>query len=435
MKKNLIRIIAIVTALSLIGIVLTQFLWVNRAVKLRTEQFNYMVYMGLKEVVDQISDYEFLNDSLITEDTVGDKNAVRAEGYISEAYKVGLDTLMRNEFGCLRGSNEFLFGVYDTINNTFLYGNFAQHEIPVLYESGHRISASKLNEGRGLELVVFFPDEKQLITRRMFVWLLILSGLFLLIVINSFLYIIFSILKQKKLSEIKNDFINNMTHEFKTPISTISVAAEILMRPTICEQTEKIRKYANIIYDENLRLRNQVEQVLQISVLDKNELKLNKTEIDVNKIIENSIDIFGLIIKDKNGTITSDLTAKPSCIIADELHFINVITNMIDNAIKYSSQAPEIKISTRNNDQGVIIQIRDNGIGISSVNQKHIYKKFFRVHTGNVHDVKGFGLGLFYVKTVVDAHGGTVSLVQSDQLKGSVFELFFPFNNKKDEHE
>jgi two-component system, OmpR family, phosphate regulon sensor histidine kinase PhoR len=233
---------------------------------------------------------------------------------------------------------------------------------------------------------------------------------------------------------MKNDFVNNMTHEFKTPISTISVASEMLMKPAVSEFPDKIQKYANIIYDENLRLRNQVEQVLQISILDKNELIIQPVDIDIHPIIENSVDIFNMIVREKEGEIVSELNATQSVIYADELHFINVITNMLDNAIKYTDTKPRIKISTFNKDNGITIRVEDNGIGIDSASQKHIYKKFFRVHTGDVHNVKGFGLGLFYVKSVMDMHQGTIELVKSELTRGSIFELHFPFNFNKNQN-
>jgi len=271
-------------------------------------------------------------------------------------------------------------------------------------------------------------NNRIIVSRRMFLWVQFLSAVFLIIVIGCFLFIIFNVIRQKKISEMKNDFVNNMTHEFKTPISTISVASEMLMRPAVCANPEKIQKYANIIYDENQRLRNQVEQVLQISVLDRKEIDLHLVKLDIHPIIENSVDIFNMIVKEKRGEIIAELKAHQSEIFVDEVHFINVINNLIDNAIKYTENCPKIKVSTFNTSDGITIRVEDNGIGIDSSNHKLIYKKFFRVHTGDVHNVKGFGLGLFYVKSVMDSHGGTVELIKSELGKGSTFELYFPFN-------
>lgn len=438
MKKNLILFIIIITTISLLGIVLTQMLWVDRAIKLRTDEFNFMVQSGLSKIETQLytnKEELFLKKQADTSLTKVD--SLQTNNWINNGFCELVDTMMINEFGCFEAHKEFVYAILDTSRKEILCGNYTSENAKYLLESPHVVSLSRISNKNNYVLAVYFLNEKHIVIRKMFLWLLVLSGFFLLVVISCFLYVIFSLLRQKKISEMKNDFINNMTHELKTPISTISVAAEILMKPEVSENCEKTRKYANIIYDENMRLRNQVEQVLQISVLDRNELHLNPVDIDVHKIIENSVDIFNLIVKEKKGGITTELKATQTIILADELHFINVFTNMLDNAIKYSNNAPFIKISTFNKNNGIAILIEDSGLGISHNDQKHIYKKFYRVHTGDIHNVKGFGLGLFYVKSVVDAHHGTVSVIKSELNKGSVFELFFPFNfNKKhtDEH-
>ena len=225
---------------------------------------------------------------------------------------------------------------------------------------------------------------------------------------------------------MKTDFVNNMTHEFKTPISTISLASEMLLKPRVNQSSEKTEKYANIIYDENSRLKNQVEQVLQIAVLDKGNFKLKKKEVNLHEIIEMAVDNFEMIIKQRCGKIITSLDADMATFYADPIHITNIIHNLMDNANKYSPEIPEISISTRNNEKGIILSVEDKGIGISPENQKHIFKKFFRVHTGNIHDVKGFGLGLYYVKTIVEIHGGTINLV-SELKKGTKIEIYFPF--------
>jgi two-component system phosphate regulon sensor histidine kinase PhoR len=232
---------------------------------------------------------------------------------------------------------------------------------------------------------------------------------------------------------MKTDFVNNMTHEFKTPIATISLASEMLTNPSVQDSRQKIAKYANIIYDENNRLKSQVEQVLQISVLDKRDFKLMKKEFNIHEIIENAVENYQLVVEQRNGKMILDLKAEPSHIFADPVHFYNIISNLIDNAIKYSEKAPIIKISTSSLSNGVSISIEDNGIGISPENIKLVFKKLYRIPTGNLHDAKGFGLGLYYVKTMVEAHGGKIKL-RSELKKGSTFELFFPFNHNSNIH-
>lgn len=226
------------------------------------------------------------------------------------------------------------------------------------------------------------------------------------------------------------DFVNNMTHEFKTPISTISLASEMLLKPSVTESSDKVNKYANIIYDENSRLKSQVEQVLQIAVLDKGTFSLKKSEINIHEIVELAIDNFEMLIKQREGNVTKHLNATHFNINADPIHITNIIHNLIDNANKYSPEKPDISVSTWNENNGIVVSVQDKGIGISHENQRHVFKKFYRVHTGNIHDVKGFGLGLYYVKTIVEAHSGTIRLF-SEIKKGTRFEIFIPFNQNK----
>jgi two-component system, OmpR family, phosphate regulon sensor histidine kinase PhoR len=433
MRKSLIYIIFLVASLSLIGIIVTQLFWVNHSIKLRTCDFKDHVYNGLFTVVEKFKD--------IKRDSIYQRKLRENLAYsppMNEVYINGsllLDSLLKIEFHCLKIKENYNWGVVDTNNKTLVFGNYDEKFKTALIHSEHMYPAEEVYKGKpGYMLSIFFPEQKQLIIRHMFLWVLILSATFLLIVVVTFLVFIRTILQQKKLSEMKNDFINNMTHEFKTPISTISVASEILMKPAIYESPEKTLRYVNIIFDENLRLRNQVEQVLQISLLDKNEFKLNKTLIDVHKILENSIDIFNVIIREKKGKILADLYATKTEIIADEVHFINIIANLLDNAMKYALGPPEIRIQTRDAEDGIEIIISDNGRGINAEDLKHIFKKFFRVHTGNVHDVKGFGLGLYYVKTVVDAHNGKIN-VKSELKKGSTFEIYFPYKSSLSSHD
>ncbi|MEI6764234.1 MAG: HAMP domain-containing sensor histidine kinase [Bacteroidota bacterium] len=427
MKKRLVTGIVIITMISLLGIAITQILWVKRAIRLRTEQFDDMVNFGLLNVVDQVKDAH--RDSLlkISPDYKSIDPTV-IDSTLKSSLSHGIDTLLHAEFGCLRINEEFSYGVYDSLEQKILYGKYDTKYTAAILHSPHKVDLNIFFRDHKHFLSIFFPEQNRLIIRRMDLWILILSGVFLLIVIISFLVIIIAIQRQKKLSEMKNDFVNNMTHEFKTPISTISVSSEMLMKPAVFESPEKTLRYANIIFDENLRLRNQVEQALQISLLEKKEFRLKKAVVDVHKIIENNIDLFNLILQEKGGRMNCSLQAQKFVIEADEVHFINIISNLLDNAIKYSPESPTINISTQNNNKGIIIRISDNGIGIKSEDQKHLFKKFYRVHTGNIHDVKGFGLGLFYVKTVVDAHHGYIRLIRSELKKGSEFELFFPFN-------
>ena len=273
-------------------------------------------------------------------------------------------------------------------------------------------------------LIVRFPNQNTDVFKKM--WpLLIVSIIVIIILIFSFYYIMANNLKQKKLSMIKNDFISNMTHEFKTPISTISLASEMLGDKSISQTPEKQQRYIKMIRDENKRLSVLVESILQTSILDKGEFILKLSEVDVHDIINTAIHNTQLLIDQRNGNIQTHLNATKFKLLADKVHLTNIIFNLIDNAIKYSKDVPEIIISTQNTAEGIMIRLKDNGLGISKENQRKIFDKFYRVPTGNVHNVKGFGLGLSYVLAVVLKHNGTISVV-SELGKGSTFNVHLP---------
>jgi len=257
-------------------------------------------------------------------------------------------------------------------------------------------------------IALYFPQQTMYILRQIGISA-ILTFIFIFIIILCFIYVIRTIFKQKQFSKLLTNFINNMTHEFKTPISTIALTSETLTNPTILSDGERIKKYGQIIQDESTRMRGQVEKILQMAALEEGDFELNLSRVNVHDLINNAVEKFDVKVAKRDGHIATDLKAEIFGAKADSVHLENIIHNLIDNAVKYTKGKPEIKINTQNINDQIKISVKDNGIGIKSEDQKHIFKKYYRVPTGNVHDVKGFGLGLSYVKLIVEAHHGSVT--------------------------
>ena len=277
-------------------------------------------------------------------------------------------------------------------------------------------------------LLIYFPEEQTYKVSRIAVMAVssMFMALLLLILTTSTFIVIF---RQKKISEVKNDFINNMTHELKTPIATISLASQMLADKNIPDTSKDVTGLANIINEESTRLRFHVEKVLQAAIFESVRLELNKKETNVHHIILRAADIFALQVTGRGGTLSTHLKADNPVLLIDEANFLNVLLNLLDNALKYSTGNPEISISTVSQNNGIVITVADNGIGISKENLKRIYDRFYRVPTGNTHNIKGFGLGLSYVKKIVEEHGGTIR-ADSQINRGTKISIFLPKNNK-----
>ncbi len=277
-----------------------------------------------------------------------------------------------------------------------------------------------------LLLSVVFPDKTNYVLGSM-AWILGGSLLFSLIILATFAMSLYLIIHQKKISEMKSDFINNMTHEFKTPIATISLAADTITNPKVIGDESSIRHFVGMIKKENIRMNKKVETILQIASLDKKEIDFHFENHSVHTIIERAVETIGIQAHQKDGIISLRLEAEEPNVYCDSEHMINLVNNLLDNAIKYSDGPPEITVATRNNGRGIVLTVSDKGIGMSKSVQSRIFERFYRQTSGNVHDVKGFGLGLNYVRAIVDAHRGTID-VTSEPGKGSRFEVFIPFN-------
>jgi two-component system phosphate regulon sensor histidine kinase PhoR len=300
----------------------------------------------------------------------------------------------------------------------FKYDKSATYSIPIFID----------NEGNNkYQLLVTFPQKKKFLFSEL-ISICLLSIIFTLVIIVAYSSALSQLIKQRQISEIKTDFINNMTHEFKTPIATINLALDAIKNPKVIDDKEKVQRYLQMIRDENKRMHAQVENVLRISKLEKKELDITKETNDIHDILQDAIEHVNLIIEDRNGTITTHLEAKRTTVLLNDVHFTNVLVNILDNAIKYSPNEPVIDITTENVKEFVIIKIKDQGVGMTKAAQKRIFEKFYREHTGDLHNVKGHGLGLAYVKRIVEDHNSEV-FVESEKGKGSTFIIKVPLIN------
>jgi two-component system phosphate regulon sensor histidine kinase PhoR len=422
MKRHTIKIIIVLTALSVAGIVITQTFWIRKSWKISQKQFDHRADEALSEVIDELKDYR---DSTfrVSHHLPGLKDTDKSGSLLDAIDTVILDELMRKYIDYHMLSKDYEYAIVKTDDGSIVYST-----------PGYNIARSKCKPYKAClsciwkkeyyHLSLCFANQNKIILVELSMWLF-WSSLFILIIIFSFSYVIYTILRQKKLSEMKNDFINNMTHEFKTPISTISLASEVLVNAESGSSAERIKKYSKIIYDENQRMRSQVERVLSMAQHEKGELNLSKTDVDIHELISNTTRNLIFSDSEKKMQIHFNFSATKTLLKIDELHITNVIKNIVENAYKYSGEDPVLEIITADYQDGVLISFKDNGIGMSHETEKHIFEKFYRVPTGNIHNVKGFGLGLYYVKTMVEAHNGFVK-VQSELNKGSRFDVYLP---------
>ena len=349
------------------------------------------------------------------------KNVISRTPIYDRVKKSEIRLNLDNELLARNITTPFEYGVYDGDLVTKVKSKDFKEKIGYTYKVPLFLS----NDGKsGYDLYVTFPKKKSYILATISK-ILMISALFVLILIVAFGSALYQIIEQKKLSEIKTDFINNMTHEFKTPIATINLAVDSIKNPKIIGDKEKVIRYADMIRQENKRMHAQVENVLQISKLEKNQLDLNMDVIDVHELIEEAIIHVELIIADRKGYIKNHFEASLTEVMGSQFHMLNVFTNILDNAIKYSEGEPKIDIYTENAGNNIIVKIVDQGIGMNKIIQRKVFNKFYREQTGNIHNVKGHGLGLSYVKSIIDKHNGSV-FVESEKGKGSTFIVKLP---------
>lgn len=418
MTRGAIRIIILLGTVSIVGLVLTQLFWMDKAFELREREFDDNVTAALRQVALEIKDINNDSTEVAPVRKLSRNYFVVATNDTLHPYL--LESLLENEFRAQSILTDFEYNIYDCFTDSLVFdGHVTLSGEPYERATDFTIPESDFDSHY---FGVYFPHKQDFLMGQMGVWLFS-SGL-LLLVFAFFAYTLSVILRQKRLSEIKSDFINNMTHEFKTPISTISASGELLLSGGLDGSPDKQRRYYRMIRDESERLRLQVEKVLQMAQFDRSEIDLNLIEADLHHLIRKATASVQLLLDERNGTLSLKLDATAPLCRVDGLHFTNIIRNLLDNAIKYCNSAPHITISTANEANGIAISVTDNGIGIPPKLQREIFGKFYRVPTGSVHNVKGFGLGLYYVKTLVKAHGGRISVSSGPQ--GSTFTVWLP---------
>lgn len=464
-RKNYIVVITVICGIALLGLVFIQFYWINAAIEQGKNELKGKINNTLFDIVQEVGKYEArMNvkskdpNKLLNKLNQGMNTAVTYDSLTGTFYyssqgasfsapdqimqelmqemlsngkpisllerlpMVTLDSIIDRVLTNKGIKSKYKFGVF-TEHADIVYGNTDDTEM--LLNSSYQIDLFPADffSSRFI-LVLEIPDERSIVIRSM--WMMLgISAFFVLIIIFAFYYTIATIVKQKKLSIIKNDFINNMTHELKTPISTISLACEALSDKDIGNSDTTRIRFVSMISDENKRLGTLVENVLQSAVIERGDLKLKKENLDIHEIITSAVQNINIQVQKRNGVIHQDTKAKNTKVFGDKVHITNVIYNLLDNANKYTAGTPIIQIVTTDLVGGVMIKIKDNGIGIAKDHQDKVFEKLFRVPTGDRHDVKGFGLGLSYVKSIVENHDGEISLTSAIG-KGSSFNIYLP---------
>jgi len=420
MKRNQIRFIVILGTFAITGIILIQTYWLQKSWNIHEKQLNQTIFIALQNVAEKLSVYN--QTVLPNENPV---NQLSSNYFVVNVNSVIdaniLDYYLRTEFDKLNISTDYEYAIYDCHDDKMVYGNYisAKGEEKQIKLSNNLPKYSEYIYYFGIN----FPSKIDYLSGDMLLW--IVFSAILLISVIFFSYSIFIILQQKRLSELQKDFINNMTHEFKTPISSINISADVISDPDILKDPKRLLNYGTIIKQENNRLNKQVEKVLQIARIEKSGFELKNEKIELNKLISDVADNCRSSNNLQKVIITTRFDGQIKTIVADKLHLTNIFHNLLDNAVKYSDGKPEINIETRLNEKLVVVSVADNGPGISKEYQHKVFQKFFRVPTGNIHNVKGFGLGLYYVKSICEAHRWKIHL-ESDRKRGTKFIIEIP---------
>ncbi len=423
MNTNTLRIFVATSILLMAGVITVQYVWFRQAYNLEDRDFDQRVSSALRVVSKRLLEFnKNKNNQLVrpVERITSNYYTVQINDVINAPV---LEEFLKQELARYDIRMNFEYGIYDCQKDAIRYTAFVCHSENCDNSDSTAHYDFPVVDIHNYYFGVHFPDKRYFLLGDLDNWFI--SSAVLLVLMCFFVYSLLLLFKQKRLSEIQNDFINNMTHEFKTPISTISISSEVLMKPEIVNTPERLLSYAAIIRKEAARLKKNVDTVLQTANIAQKIDKLNFEEVDVHELLEELSCSCEPLFREKGGQLILDLQGINPFIKADRLHFTNVLHNLIDNGLKYCETIPEIHLSTETRGNDLIVKVRDNGIGIAERDQRQVFNKFFRVHTGDIHNVKGFGLGLYYVKEMVEGHRGKISL-KSKLGEGSEFSLCFP---------
>jgi len=414
MRPITFKVIIFVSLFALLGLVFTQILWIREDIRLSEKHFNHRADNALMDIMNELrNNAPAANDTLATQ---------TRPGILDVLDTTFLSMLVNKYVNYHQLDDRYYYGIVKTSNDSLIFGSAGfPDEKPAA--DPFKACLSRIYKGAYYHLALYFPDKNKVVLSGQIAWIVV-TMLFLAIIASGVALIIITYLRQKKLTEMKNDFINNVTHEFKTPVSTIGLASEVLMNSNKANP-ERVRSYAKIIHDENERMRKHVERVLEIAQQDHHQVKLNIEKVDVHKMINSIVPNICLEKSEAAVNVNYRLDATNPVINGDVMYVSGVISNITENALKYTKKKPELTIGTEDYKGGILISIRDNGIGISRESMKNIFNKFYRVPTGNVHNVKGFGLGLYYARIMTEAHGGYIN-VSSELNKGSRFDVYLP---------
>lgn len=421
MKTSHIFYLSCFGGLAIAAVLLVQFFWVKAALDINESQFEQTVTIALRQVAEEITSgdkYRIQHQNPVKK--------VNANNYLvevnSEIDAELLNFYLIQKFEYFDIDFDLEYGIYDCFSGEMVYCNHIKKGSTI---SDYSYSDLPRFEDMDYYFTVSFPKKPLLSMHKTPMWLA--TSIILMIVIAFFIYALYVVFAQRSLSRVQRDFINNMTHEFKTPISTISAIQQVLLRPENETKVDQRRNYLGIIGTEAARLNAQVEKVLSITKVENKNFILTKDQIHAHQILREVIYKNSNLAETQNVAVEGNFKAKDDLILADQVHFSNIAFNLVDNGIKYAGRGSKITLSTFNRGDNFILSVKDNGPGISQKEIKKIFDKFYRVHTGNVHDVKGFGIGLFYVKKVVEAHNWKIKVI-SEKNKGSDFIITIPQN-------